>query len=203
MVNSSWVRKTGIISLFFVFYLLFSGISLFAAVPFTDAEFFAKLNQDYPGLDAVKAALTAGDTALAKNELLAYYRGRSLEPPIGRIYLPLDTTVDSAVLAVADNAMNHIIEAAGSSHNVDQPGNVINWYYDDPNNVEYLYQYNRHPQLNPLARAYVQTGDGKYAAELIAQMLDWIKDCPTSHVHSIDVGVRSLRWVPAYEYIVR
>jgi hypothetical protein len=44
--------------------------------------------------------------------------------------------------------------------------------------VEWNASLNRHFHFRPLAEAYRQTGQEKYAAEIVAQMLDWIEDCP-------------------------
>ena len=44
--------------------------------------------------------------------------------------------------------------------------------------VEWNASLNRHFHFRILADAYVDTGEDKYAAEVVAQMLDWIEDCP-------------------------
>ena len=44
--------------------------------------------------------------------------------------------------------------------------------------VEWNASLNRHFHFRPLADAYRQTGEDKYAAEIVAEMLDWIEDCP-------------------------
>lgn len=45
--------------------------------PLDDRAFFARLNLDFPGLEAVRAAAAAGDFPSAKAELAAYYRNRT------------------------------------------------------------------------------------------------------------------------------
>lgn len=171
----------------------------------TDQVLFDSLNLDYPGLEKVAAAVKAGDLAAAKHELAQYYRARQNPKwwyPVGEKANP---PVTNPNLSGAERVLNHELSSIGIPY---QFGPVIDWNYDvttapgstyAPNN-EWTWQLNRHPHWSTLSRAYRDTGDERFAREFVAQMTQWVRDCPLpedsangsrSAWRTIETGIRS------------
>jgi hypothetical protein len=171
----------------------------------TDQALFDSLNLEYPGLEKVAAAVKAGDLKAAKHELAQYYRGR--QSP--KWWFPLGDKANPPVanpnLSSVERVLNHELTSIGISYKF---GPVIDWNFDvttargstyNPNN-EWTWQLNRHPHWGTLSRAYRDTGDEKYAREFVAQMTQWVRDCPLpedaangarSAWRTIETGIRS------------
>lgn len=71
--------------------------------------------------------------------------------------------------------------------------------------VKYIWELNRHQHLVLLAKAYHLTGDERYAAEVVAQISSWIKQCPyligINWTTAEQAGIRLISWLWAYEWI--
>lgn len=80
------------------------------ATQFSDADFFATLNLDYPGMGSVKSAVTAGNYAAAKVALVAYFKARSG---------PVINTPTPATDAIIGNDRDHNFTYYGQAYDVD------------------------------------------------------------------------------------
>jgi len=93
----------------------------------SDAEFFAKMNLDLPGMEGVKAAVQAGDYNRARAEYLNYYRTRTL-PVFGS---PKDGEMPEPVVgydtSLADIAMDHFWNLIYGYDNEYFLGEDISW----------------------------------------------------------------------------
>ena len=62
-----------------------------------------------------------------------------------------------------------------------------------------IHELNRHQHLPRLAKAYLLTGDERYANEAVAQLISWIEQNPTGRgVHwqsSLEIGIRAISWL--------
>jgi len=147
----------------------------------TDQEFFQALNLDYPGLELVKVAIEAGEPDAARHAYAEHLRTR--EKPrwiIDWRERPEPRPADQVNTRVADLALEHKFSWGGDIFDL---GEDIDWSQNqmtegESATVEWNARLNRHPMFQALAGAYWHTGDEKYAAELVAQMLDWIEDAP-------------------------
>ncbi len=170
----------------------------------TDTVLFDSLNLDYPGLGSVKSAVNAGNYALAKSELLTYYRNRpeySVSTPYGRTYFSLPTTGN---IAQADDNLNHYFTQVGKRYFV---GANIDWLTNPDTDAEWIAHFNRHQWMSNLGAVYAQTRDEKYAQEWIADIKDWLNDVPAiSYLSSLDTAVRVAGfwggWTDSYQYFV-
>ncbi|MDH7570824.1 MAG: heparinase II/III family protein, partial [Armatimonadota bacterium] len=171
----------------------------------TDKDLFEALDLTRPGLEAVAAAYRRGDLAGAKAALATYYRRR--QNP--RWYFPAGEKANpkpaNPSLDRAERVLQHEMQSIGIRHKF---GPVIDWYFDKttepgsnlaPNN-EWTWQLNRHADWIALADAYRDTGDEKYAREWVAQMTQWVRDCPMpddagngprSPWRTIETGIRA------------
>jgi len=149
----------------------------------SDAEFFAAINLDYPGLDKVKMAFAAGDCAKAKEELLAYYRQRkSVKWFVNPWERPAKPTKASAtLLKKADIVMRRRFSTGTYEESWEE--REIDWNYNPlklPNgqpDTEYpvVHHKNRFGHLDTLGQAYWATFDEKYTQEFRSQIESWIR----------------------------
>ncbi len=132
----------------------------------TDAGLFAELDLDYPGLEAVRAAVEVGEPGAARRALAAHYRAR--ERPRSIYPLPITEPVD---LANADRICGHLILGQ-------QLGRELDWRANPIGYLEWMHAFNRHYFLQDAIKAYQVTGDERYAAELAYQVSSWIAATP-------------------------
>lgn len=133
----------------------------------TDRGLFDALDLSRPELARVRDAVSAGDVAAARRELVAYLRRR--EQPRSVYPLPVDGPVD---LAAADRIRVHVI-------NGQRLGKEIDWRANPIGYLEWMHAFNRHGFLRTLVTAYLTTHDEKYAAELDYLVSSWIKTTPS------------------------
>lgn len=146
----------------------------------TDEEFYAALDLDRPGLEAVKAAAAKRDYPAAATALAAYLRART-SPRWFDDYRerPQDPTPRYNTTA-ADKALAHQFNMINTPW---QAGPRIDWSYNamtqgESATIEWNAQLNRHFHFKALADAYWHTGQDKYAKEIADQMVAWAEDCP-------------------------
>jgi hypothetical protein len=183
----------------------------------TDAELFAALNLDYPGLGGVERAASAGDWAAAKDALVAHLRAR-LRPQPRNLETEEETfervKTMAETLAEAERVLQHTFTFVG--YPPAQIGQVIVWDEDPVGYDQWPIALNRHFQWVTLGRAYAHTGDEKYAREFVAQLLGWIAAMPVRLGEryyeglddregllslSLDAGIRmGQTWPAAYHY---
>ncbi len=157
-----------------------AGLSADVGPRLSEHDFFNGLDLGLPGLEQVKEAVANEDWATAKSAFAQYFRSRETprwfidwrEKPQPQTPRP---NTDNA-----DKAMDH--QWRWQSRWFDL-GERIDWSSNqmtegESATVEWNASLNRHFHFSALADAYVNTGEDKYAAEIVAQMLGWIEDCP-------------------------
>jgi hypothetical protein len=138
--------------------------------------FFELINLDYPGLEAVKASVESGDYERAKERIVQYYKTRTKpgwycdEPPEGGLYPSLDSTTADDVLA----------RRFAISSKTAQYERKIDWGFVPYGDREFTWLLNRHTYFLELGRAYLRTGDEKYAAAFNEIVTDWIVSNPVA-----------------------
>lgn len=139
-------------------------------------EVFDIINLNHPGLEKVKNLHHEGKDKEAVEELLYYYRNRTnVKHPdidINKV------TISKQEQQLADDGMEHTFFA----HKGYQPsfnyGADINWQYWPVKDNELRWQLHRHKWFSPMGKAYIVSGDEKYAKEWVLQYMDWIKKNP-------------------------
>src|SRR5574344_3050330 len=114
-----------------------------------------RINLDFPGLEKAKKAAAHGDTGVCMDEIITYYRNR--EKPV---YLfdedEIKKCKDPAVMKEAEATMNHYIYGHQFTGDID-------WHFNPTESTshdnEWSWSLFRNIYCQPLARAYVQTGD--------------------------------------------
>ncbi|MCE5216994.1 heparinase II/III family protein [bacterium] len=179
----------------------------------TDAEFFASLNLDYPGLERTKALVQAGDLAGAKAAYVKYLKVR--ETP--RYYVNWrdkpepDKRPANPDTRGADQALKHLYYVCDVplqfEDKIDWEANPTN-----PFNPEWTWQFGRHSWWSGLGRAYWNTGDEKYAQEWVWELRSWIHDnflpervnnSVGSRWRTIECGIRLQgSWPQAFYYFL-
>ena len=146
----------------------------------TDAEFFGAMDPARPELAAVQKAAQSHDWPAARKAYAAVLRTRrspqwfsvQREKPRPPARRP-DTSRADRLLAHQWQWQREWFEL----------GPDIDWASSqmtrgESATVEWNASLNRHFHFRQLTDAYRRTGEEKYAAEVVAQMLDWIEDCP-------------------------
>lgn len=133
----------------------------------TDAELFAALDLDRPGLEAVRAAVEAEDCTAAAQAWAEYFRGRkSPTPHFHRESWPqwLRATRPQLVAPIIAEA-----DAVCAGEIVHGPyvlrveGREIKWLENPTRDTNYVSVVGSQWFLNPLGRAYLLSGDERYA----------------------------------------
>lgn len=146
----------------------------------TDAELFAALDLEYPGLEGVKAAVVTDDLALAKQRFVEHIKRR--ESPRwhldwrGRDRGPNAEEVD---LDLAERYARNDLVSVGVWHDF---GDEIDWRINPmPNQyAEWTWQLSRHSFWAQLGQAYWQTGDERYARAFVVQLNSWVDPEPSA-----------------------
>ncbi len=146
----------------------------------TDAEFFAKLDLKRPGLEQVQAAVDRHDWPAARAAFCQYFKQRpaprwfvmQTAPPVAPKSRP-DTSDADALLAHRWTWQSKTYDLGP---NIDWSSSQMS--EGESATLEWNASLNRHFHFRALREAYLATGEEKYAAEIVAQMLDWINDCP-------------------------
>ncbi len=185
--------------------------------PRSDSGLFSLLNLDFPGMEAVKKNVEAGDFIKAKAAYLAFRREKSrVKWTINPANKPVRPT--ASAYPQADRIMKHLIEPSMSAPEAFL-GEDINWEFNPVSPTEPYFtkewtwcNLNRMPFWNTLGRAYWHTLDEKFAMEWVAQMTDWVEDNPvpldensneTLTWRTIEAGIRMLgSWMNSYYYFL-
>lgn len=168
------------------------------------AEFFEYIDPSRVSDDLVEA-LKSEDFARSVAICAKYYRNRP------NFSMKALSSVGAYSLDIANNA------SMGKMREIN-----IDWEFEDgkidflfdptlihgPRNHEWLWQFNRHSYWKDMARAYVATGDEKYAKAFRNQLLKWIAQTeiperwndPGSAWRTIECGLRLLgSWQVAFD----
>ena len=116
--------------------------------------FFSELNLSYPGLESVRAAVEREDWAAARAAYASFFRSREIAGPLIEHYGKTDRKPNTTR---ADRAVDLIITGYGTYQFKDE----VQWRRAPMVTVC------RVPHFPHLARAYVETGDEKYAKAMV------------------------------------
>jgi len=77
--------------------------------------------------------------------------------------------------------------------------------YDETGDCKWVWELNRHHHLVTLGRAYRLTNDGRYARDVVDQILSWIEACPfgtgMNWRSPLELAIRLINWTFALEMI--
>ena len=169
-------------------------------------EFFDLVNLSYPGLEAVKSSVQAGDYDAAKKALAEYYKARKKpgwywDKPKEALWTPRVQTSADEVLARKFNFLSKIA----------QLDKKIDWAANPCDDREWAWSLNRHHYFQTLAIAYAEGGGEKYAADFDDIVTDWILRNPVpaevsngSHAwRTIEAGIRMWSSWPTAWHVFR
>ena len=153
----------------------------------SDEEFFAAWDLDYPGVEAVKAAVEAGDHPAAKIALKQYFLDRR-EPVWKRNHWDMpaepqgEATAHSAYSA-GEKILAHQFEGGGFEVDF---GDTIDWNYfpktlpnGNPDTEYPLSHYiNRFYHMKTLGDLYWYSHDERYAREFVHEVTDHVQSNP-------------------------
>ena len=139
----------------------------------TDRQFFLEcVDASIPALASLPALAEAGDFAAAQKIFADYVR--SAADPIRYIAPEKESLLArrEALIEAAEKVMGHTFVSCGVAHTF---GEKIDWELNPTYNAykEWPWQLNRHPEWRTLAQAYTVTGEERYAAEWVKQMISW------------------------------
>lgn len=174
----------------------------------TDESFFAAMDLDRPGLEAVKADVAQSDYVSAIHDYVEYIKGRK-DPHwyfdwrdfgnAGERNSAYDTSE-------ADKYASNLLVSCNVWH---QFGQTVDWSVNPtPQKYdEWTWQLSRHQFWNQLGKAYWATGEEKYARAFVDQMRSWViqntvpdtaEQGPYSRWRTIESGIRmSTSWPEA------
>jgi hypothetical protein len=133
---------------------------------------FDELNYELPGMEAVKAAVNAGDEDAAKAALLEYFRAREgVAQPAPRDNP--DTRRGDALLEGRFVWGDSVLYWGPDVEDIEWYRVPMDIYWP-----QFDHEIGRGTYVLWLSRAYLYTGDDKYVQRLVDLMLDFIKDCP-------------------------
>ncbi len=146
----------------------------------SDSDFFAALDRARAEMAAVQAAAQRQDWPAARHAYAAVFRTRQSPRWFAGPQENTKPTVRRSDTGYADKLLAHQWLWQKDWFDL---GPDIDWASNqmtqgESATVEWNASLNRHFHFRDLADAYRQTGEEKYAAEIVAQMLDWIEDCP-------------------------
>ena len=110
------------------------------------------------------------------------------------------------VLTLANSILEYRFVLGLNAPQITAEGNIA-WHSNPTTDREWLYALNRHGWWPILGLAYVQTGDERYAAAFVSQMLDWVKESPppprqdekSPSWRLMEVGMRMrVSWIPCF-----
>ncbi|MFI4910181.1 MAG: heparinase II/III family protein [Sedimentisphaeraceae bacterium JB056] len=170
---------------------------------------FDLLDLTQPELKEVKQAYEKEDYDLAAQELLRYYRSRSTVKGIvdkSDKQQALGKPLGETDTQWASNALERKL-VGQKSYPAYFLGKDIDWLKNPVSDKEWIWQLHRMYWWPSMGKAYWSSGDEKYAAEWVFQLLDWIEDNPCVEDEKIawrplEVGSRLRSWANIFQYFV-
>jgi len=163
-----------------VFCVMTLALAAEAGPRLSDAEFFGALDPGRSEMAAVQAADQRQDWPAARQAYAKGFRTRPSPRWFARPSPEVEPKGKRPDTAYADKLLAHQWlwqqDWFDLGPDVDWASNQMN--QGESATVEWNASLNRHFHFRQLADAYRQTGNEKYAAEIVAEMLDWIEDCP-------------------------
>ncbi len=147
----------------------------------SDADFFAAMDLAPAEMAAVRGAVDKQDWPAARKAYAALVRSRTSPQWFHAVRERPKAPARRPDTSGADKLLAHQWRWQREWFDL---GPDIDWAANpmmtrgEAATVEWNASLNRHFHFRTLTDAYERTGDEKYAAEVVAQMLDWIKDCP-------------------------
>lgn len=197
--------------------------------PMNNADFLEHFDVINPHLTEVAREFERTNFDVAKACLVRYYKNRNWP----NFFFNTDQAANIAT-SLNGNAKTKIIDQANAilRHNFEllslkvDFSSGINWHLDPTTgkqwpkifrgairydsrkyskDVKYVWELNRHKHLVTLGKAYILTGDEKYAKEVLRQFKDWIEDNPAEFgvnwADNLEVAMRSIAWLWSYNFL--
>lgn len=142
-----------------------------------------------PGLEQARAAAGEGNRAGALAALLKQYRERHPETP-------LEASLSPKTRRTADDIVNHVFQ--WGPYEPAEYGKDVDWEADPRGDIEWVAAMYRFHWAEPLAEAYRQTHDEKYAQAFVELASDWIAKHPlekSGRVHPVYTHWKGFPWL--------
>ena len=157
------------------------------------------VNLSFPGLEAVRTAVAAGDLNTACNELAAYYQNSNtsawlripdVTPGTGRVGGNTDKMVDSDYFYLSGVSTGAVVQ-----RNAD---GGLDWLDKGPRgDVEFMNCLNRHDSFVNLLKAYRATGNSIYPQYFNDLVVDWVMHLPCPNADNVSQSASTAPCVPA------
>ncbi len=170
-------------------------------------KLMSRLDLDRPELETVRRSY--GNPSITAVQLMNFFRSRtSVKHPAGKFSASemRGKAATEDEIKMADNALKHIFTGQSAYPPV-FCGDDINWGMRPVPDNEWVWQLNRMYFWDAMAKAYLHTGDEKYAAEWCYQLIDWTRKNPNDGKHgyawrSIEAGIRGHSWTGLYQHFI-
>lgn len=152
----------------------------------SDEDLFDALDLSRPGLEKVRDAAQARDWTRAKAAFRDYFLARRNVKWFRNWWERAPRPEKRPNTGSADESLKHIYTFDRKKYDL---GPDIDWASNQRNEgeaatVEWNAALNRHFFLSGLAAAYEQTGEERYAEEVMNLMTDWVRKCPVLMLRS-------------------
>ncbi len=162
--------------------------------------FFDRIDLDLPGLEQVKAAWEAGEEDLACEGIVTWFRERT-EPRVAwASNHEAEHKVSASQLEEAEMALQNKF-LGQSKYGFIEVADPIDWSFNPVVDREWPWQFNRHSAWRSLGRAWLATGDEKYAHKWVELLRSWLSANPPGTPWSwrtIEAGIRISVWLEVY-----
>ena len=186
---------------FSIFFLFSAQTCRQAQAQLGDSDFFALINLDYAGLEAVRLAVKKGNFKKAKKAYVQFLRNRIYRYP-GATGLPAG--YPSKKRETGQNLAEQVLENTFTHENYTYHfDGQIDWHFNPTDNRqnpaysgEYLREwtvdFNRHNAFKYLADAFQETGNPVYVSKIDQLISHWIQQAPP------EVPYRDDRWTSSW-----
>lgn len=198
-------------NIFFLFFII--GISTLAQ----NNAIFEKLDFNKPQLEIVKKLHVSGNEQQALKALLELYQKKE------NLYLKVSETDAKYINSTYPKEVTKTLKTANDVLNQYflfrddwdmektnipyQFKNEIDWKAMPNDDEEWCYMLNRHKYWIDLGKAYLLTGNEKYAKGFVKQVTHWIANNPLDDSlknyswRRIEAGIRCENWIKSFEYV--
>lgn len=198
-------------NIFFLFFII--GISTLAQ----NNAIFEKLDFNKPQLEIVKKLHVSGNEQQALRALLELYQKKE------NLYLKVSETDAKYINSTYPKEVTKTLKTANDVLNQYflfrddwdmektnipyQFKNEIDWKAMPNGDEEWCYMLNRHKYWIDLGKAYLLTGNEKYAKGFVKQVTHWIANNPLDDSlknyswRRIEAGIRCENWIKSFEYV--
>lgn len=198
-------------NIFFLFFII--GISTLAQ----NNAIFEKLDFNKPQLEIVKKLHVSGNEQQALKALFELYQKKE------NLYLKVSETDAKYINSTYPKEVTKTLKTANDVLNQYflfrddwdmektnipyQFKNEIDWKAMPNDDEEWCYMLNRHKYWIDLGKAYLLTGNEKYAKGFVKQVTHWIANNPLDDSlknyswRRIEAGIRCENWIKSFEYV--